>query len=746
MHDLGDVNKKYRRFSRTKLHFVHEIMQPLQRRVAWTNSKTEVSTSPVRRPQWRLPKSPRNKSSSTYLDPQPQPQPTEQQLPIITESSTKSQNKPSEHTGARKKNDRREDARGRRTRRADARGRRAIRREKRRAKRSTATSDASLPGEYIAAPSTKDPGQHITKPLTMTPAKNIPKPMTTTSVKHISEPLAITPIKYIPKPTNITLAKHDRKSSMSAPVKHFPELSTMTPLEHVPKSSRITPVNHGRKSPVKTRLKHRSSRAMMSAGQYLLGQSTSTPVENIPKSSAFGQYIDEPTTTNKYDAESMIPVKYVPKPMTITLAKRDRNITPVKHTRKSSVKTRLAHVHTPSATSPGQHISRRPSTSTPVEHISKSSSFGHNIDEPTIAIKHGAKPLATTPVEHIGKPLVRTSVDNALAPSTTAPGQYIPKPTKITPVKHTRKSSVKTRLKHDHTPSSTSPGQHPGKHIPKPSAFGIDEPTTTTPVKHDPEPLITTSVEYISTSSTTSPGQNARNSLLKAPVGQTRKPSTPVEPISKKSVFTPERHTPTSPASTDIEILDKPSTKTKTIVVHIPKPSSKSQLDRVARPSTPSPKSWSGDGSSNARIARAKRVITASRRFQRQRGDLSERGKRAIARVHVVTRLKRRAGRTKQRRTTVAFLGTQMLAQLKLMFKNTLALRQRRSWKHLEVEEEVREYIRQLEAHVENSRGLDSNDFDFEEKLSRESHAFIDLNNTAITACIKLRSLYQSRK
>ena len=83
------------------------------------------------------------------------------------------------------------------------------------------------------------------------------------------------------------------------------------------------------------------------------------------------------------------------------------------------------------------------------------------------------------------------------------------------------------------------------------------------------------------------------------------------------------------------------------------------------------------------------------------------------------------------------------MTQLKKMFANASDLRQQ-DQEPDKMEEEVRQHIRHLERHVANTCNLDLDDVDYDEKLSRYSHEFMELNSTAVTACMKLRRLYQA--
>merc|ERR1712048_557222 len=104
---------------------------------------------------------------------------------------------------------------------------------------------------------------------------------------------------------------------------------------------------------------------------------------------------------------------------------------------------------------------------------------------------------------------------------------------------------------------------------------------------------------------------------------------------------------------------------------------------------------------------------------------------------------KQRATRTKQQRATVNFLGSQQLMQLKQLFKHACASSQQ-SQEHEDMKEEVRRHIRQLEACIEVARDMDVDDENFDNKFSVHCKAFMELNSTAINACMKLRSLNQA--
>ena len=109
--------------------------------------------------------------------------------------------------------------------------------------------------------------------------------------------------------------------------------------------------------------------------------------------------------------------------------------------------------------------------------------------------------------------------------------------------------------------------------------------------------------------------------------------------------------------------------------------------------------------------------------------------RQADARAQAVEQQEQRATRTKQRQTTMDFMADQLLTQLKQLFENVCASRQQ-CQEHDDMEREVRRYIRQLEECIEAARNLDLDDKDFDAQFSAQCRAFVDLNATAVTACM----------
>jgi len=117
--------------------------------------------------------------------------------------------------------------------------------------------------------------------------------------------------------------------------------------------------------------------------------------------------------------------------------------------------------------------------------------------------------------------------------------------------------------------------------------------------------------------------------------------------------------------------------------------------------------------------------------------------RQADARALAVAQQEQRAARTKQRQATMDFMGNQLLTQLKQLFKHACVSRQQ-CQEHDDMEQEVRRYIRQLEERIEAACNLDLDDSDFDAQFSAHCRAFVDLNATAVTACMKFSSLTQS--
>jgi len=124
-------------------------------------------------------------------------------------------------------------------------------------------------------------------------------------------------------------------------------------------------------------------------------------------------------------------------------------------------------------------------------------------------------------------------------------------------------------------------------------------------------------------------------------------------------------------------------------------------------------------------------------------GHTTRTERQADARAQAVVQQEQRATRTKQRQTTMDFMTDQLLTQLKQLFKNVCASRQQ-CQEHDDMEQEVRRYIRQLEECIEATHNLDLDAKDFDAQFSAQCRAFVDLNATAVTACMKFRSLTHS--
>ena len=97
------------------------------------------------------------------------------------------------------------------------------------------------------------------------------------------------------------------------------------------------------------------------------------------------------------------------------------------------------------------------------------------------------------------------------------------------------------------------------------------------------------------------------------------------------------------------------------------------------------------------------------------------------------------AKREQGRKTTADFLEKQMLHQVKQLFKQACGLREQ-CWAYDSKEQEASRGICQLERIIRDIRDLELDRRNFDKQLSDRSKQFMDLNATAIAACMRLRA------
>ena len=104
-----------------------------------------------------------------------------------------------------------------------------------------------------------------------------------------------------------------------------------------------------------------------------------------------------------------------------------------------------------------------------------------------------------------------------------------------------------------------------------------------------------------------------------------------------------------------------------------------------------------------------------------------------------------RTEREKSKKSNVCFLKDQLLQQLKRLFKKVCTER-KQCWGKDDNEEVIRRHIRQLESRLVDIQDIELDRANFDQQLSKQCQAFVELNATAIKACMKFQALIRRRQ
>lgn len=104
-----------------------------------------------------------------------------------------------------------------------------------------------------------------------------------------------------------------------------------------------------------------------------------------------------------------------------------------------------------------------------------------------------------------------------------------------------------------------------------------------------------------------------------------------------------------------------------------------------------------------------------------------------------------RAEREQAKKSNICFLKNQLLQQLKQLFKKVCTER-KQCWGKDDNEAVIRRHIRQLESRLVDIQDIELDRANFDQQLSKQCQAFVELNATAITACMKFQALCIRRR